>query len=383
LFEDIFPSPFVRQVESLGSGFLIDPRGYIVTNAHVVRRAQRIIVSVQDGKDYPATIISADSDHDLAVLKIHPPGDEPLPYLPLGRSDDLMVGETIIAIGNPLGYANTLTTGVISALNRTLKFSRGITYGGLIQIDAPINPGNSGGPLLNIKGELIGMNTAIRADAQNIGFAIPVDTLAEQLADLLDFERINRVVFGAKIAQRHQRDGPALYVADVADGTPAAGKLRVGDRLIRLDGRPVRRIPQFVCAMLDKKPGQQVRLAVRRGGETFEAEIPIVAKPKPDARKLADELLGMSLRPITADLARRLGLPIDHGLLVVGLDADGPAAALGIELKDILIELANFRINTLDELGSILEQVKPGQMIKIGILRGNMLYVVPIRTRSR
>ena len=188
-FEGIFPSPFARRVpvKSLGSGFLISPDGHIVTNAHVVRKAQKITVMLAGGSRHAARVISTDAELDLAVLKIDPPEAKALKCLALGRSDDLIVGETVIAIGNPLGFANTVTTGVISAVGRTLEFRGGVKYTGLIQTDAPINHGNSGGPLLNIKGELIGINTAIRADAANIGFAIPVDTLAAELGRLLDF----------------------------------------------------------------------------------------------------------------------------------------------------------------------------------------------------
>ena len=238
IFEDTLASPLFRQVpvQSLGSGFLIHPNGYIVTNAHVVRRAQKITVTLADGSKYKALAISSDPDHDLAVLKINPLAGQQLAFLTLGRSDDLMVGETVIAIGNSMGYANSLTTGVISAIDRTMSFRDVVTIRGLIQTDAPINPGNSGGPLLNVKGELIGINTAIRADAQNIGFAIPIGRLAEELPHLLDFEGINRVIFGAVVVQRHGELEDELLVTEVRRGSPADGKLRVGDRIVALDG---------------------------------------------------------------------------------------------------------------------------------------------------
>ena len=162
LFDDVFPTPRIRRVpvKSLGSGFIIHPDGYLVTNAHVVLRADKITVTLSDKRKYSAAVISIDTRYDLAVLKIEPKKKEKFAYLPLGRSDDLMVGETVIAIGNPFGYANTVTTGVISAVDRTLNFGGDLKYTGLIQTDAPINPGSSGGPLLNIAGELIGVNTA-------------------------------------------------------------------------------------------------------------------------------------------------------------------------------------------------------------------------------
>jgi len=169
-----------QQVRVLGSGFVVHEDGYIVTNAHVVADVSQLKVVFNDGREFQAQIVSEDTSKDLAVLSLKNVTD--LPFIELGRSSDLMIGETVVCIGNPLGYASTVTSGVVSAVGRDLQVSEGFWMRGLIQTDASINPGNSGGPLLNINGELIGINTAIRADAQNIGFAIPVDTLVQNLS---------------------------------------------------------------------------------------------------------------------------------------------------------------------------------------------------------
>jgi serine protease Do len=384
IFEDIFPSPFRRAVpvHSLGSGFLVHPAGYVVTNAHVVRRAQKITVTLADNSKHPARIISADEKHDLAVLKMDPPKGDKLAHLPLGRSDDLMVGETVIAIGNPLGYQHTVTRGIISALDRKLEFASGVAYEGIIQTDAPINSGSSGGPLLNACGELIGINTAIRADAQNIGFAIPVDALIQQFPDLLDFERINRAVFGAKVLQRHTDDGDELYVAEVRPGTPAAGKLRVGDRLVELDGRAVRQIPDFTCALLSAGVPTTARLKCLRGGEAVAVTVPVQAKPRPDGRLLARGLFGLTLREVTPQLAREQRLPLDSGLMIVGIDADGPAHRIGLQLRDVVFQVANYYVADLDDLGILLEDVRPGQVVRLGVARGGTAAWVQIRARN-
>jgi len=382
-FDDIFPELFRRrtEVQSLGTGVMAHGDGYVITNAHVVRRASKITVILHDKTKLAAKVISADTSKDLAVLKVEPPGGRRLPRLPMARSDDLMVGETVIAIGNPMGYANSLTTGVISAVGRDLEFRGGVKISGLIQTDAPINPGNSGGPLLNIHGQWIGINTAIRADAQNIGFAIPVDILARELPALLDFERINRVIFGARIAQRHAGRDTEVRVVSVRPHTPAAKVLKQGDRVLALNGKAVRQIPDFSCPMLAVKAGQKVSLTLSRAGKEMTVTATLVAKPKPDGKLLAEKLFGMTLRPVTEKLARSLRLPVDRGLLVVGVDTRSPAARLGVKLKDVLFQVGRYYVKDLEALGIILEDIKPGQAVRIGIIRGNVQAWATIRSR--
>ena len=383
-FADIFPSPLRRrrQVHTIGSGFVIHPDGYIVTNAHVVRQADKITVALADQSTHSAKLISSDRGLDLAVLRIDPPGRTKLAFLPLGRSDDLMVGETVIAIGNPLGYANSLTTGVISAVNRTLDFRGGVKVRDLIQTDAPINPGNSGGPLLNIKGELIGINTAIRADAQNIGFAIPIDRLADELTQLLDFESLNRVIFGARIAHHRNAEGRSeLRVTKVRKNTPADGKLRVGDRILAVNGKPMPHISDYACEMVQLRPDETLHLKLLRDGKELTVEVALKPKPRPDGAALARKLFGITLRPVTKQLSEDLHLPVDRGLLVVGVDADSPADALGIQLKDVIFQMHRFPVTDLDALGIILEEVKGGQKVQIGIVRGNVRAWATIAAR--
>ena len=378
-FDDIFPIPGLTRrvpVQSLGSGVVIHPDGYVATNAHVVRRAHKVTVTLNDGEKFEAKVLSAAPEIDLAVLKIDLPEGRTLQHLPMGRSDDLMVGETVIAIGNPLGLANTLTTGVISALKRNLDFPQGrgrrIRIAGLVQTDAPINPGNSGGPLLNIHGQWIGINTAIRADAQNIGFAIPIDRLAAELTDLMDFERINRVVFGARVVHKVLPDGPAAYVLSVREGTPAAGVLVPGDRILAVDGNDLASVAGFACTMVQRQAGDAVGLRVRRNGDTQDVRIELAAKPKPDGAKLARRLWGVKLREITPDLAEALNLPAERGLLVVGIEAGSPADRVGLRLKDLLFQVGRLYVKDLDDLGLVLEDLQPGEALRIGIVRGNV-----------
>jgi serine protease Do len=246
---------------SIGSGFVLHPDGYIVTNAHVVARTTDRKAIFADGSEYDAQLLAIDTNRDLAVLKIS--ADHSLPALALGRSDDLMIGETVIAIGNPLGYQHTVTAGIVSAVNRDLEFGPDQTFKGLLQTDASINPGNSGGPLLNVLGELIGINTAVRSDAQNIGFAIPVDQLRELLPELLDIERRYDISVGMTIGNL---DAPR--VISVQDGSPAhdAG-IQPGDVLTRVDDDRITQGVDYYIDLIGRKAGSTIRLACLRGNK--------------------------------------------------------------------------------------------------------------------
>jgi len=381
LFDDIFQVP--RKATSAGSGFLIHPSGYIVTNAHVVARStdNRITFADQpEGKDQPARVVTIDREHDLAVLKIDTP--KPLPYLRLGRSDDLMIGETVIAIGNPLGYHHTVTTGVIGALNRKLVFGRKVEYAGLIQTDAAINPGNSGGPLLNVNGELIGINTAIRGDAQNIGFAIPVDHLRRLLPEMMtmEIETRRRIQLGILVSDRD-----TVRLTSVTEGGPAdqAG-LEAGDILRRVGGQIVSQAMDFYAVILDKHAGDVVRMVVERDGRPREIWLRLTAVPKPEGAKLAWERLGLRIEEMTQDHVRRLGLPRRVGLLITEVDRSGPAHRAGIQRGDVLYLLGRYYgFSELDSVGQLLKDVRQGDQIDVGWLRSGREYVYQYGARLR
>ncbi len=351
-----------RRVQSIGSGVVIHPSGYIVTNAHVVSQASDVRVSLADEQSLPAGIVAVDNEHDLAVLKVDPP--TPLRAVRLGRSDDLMIGETVVAIGNPLGFQHTVTAGIISALDRELQFSDEVVYRGLIQTDAPINPGNSGGPLLNVNGELIGINSAIRGDAQNIGFAIAVDRLWELLPDLFDVERRARVRFGLRVR------GPAPTVAAVRAGSPAArAGARVGDRITALAGRPVADAIDFYAKLLAQKPDQTVRLTVQRDGRSLVLEVPLESVPIPDGQKLAEGLLGVRLSDIPPDVRREFDLPPGAGLLVEGVLRGGPADRARMQPGDVILRIDRSPMTSLSDVGLALERVKAGDEVRVDGLR--------------
>ena len=363
-FGDLFrPRRYVSG--SLGSGAIISPRGYIVTNAHVVEQADEIIVTLADESQHQAELVSADPEADLAIIKIET--DKPLKAIPLGASSDLMIGETVIAVGNPFGYQHSVTTGVVSALDRTLEPTAGLRYEGLIQTDAPINPGNSGGPLLNIRGEMIGINSAIRAGAQGLGFAIPVDKVREIMIGLLNLRSPGSPWLGVTF----RTDTPRLAVVeDVDEGSPAekAG-LMPGDHIVGLNGKAPADVIELETMILDHRVGDTVRLAVERTGTTLEKGITLAAAPKPDGTDLARRLFGLHLQELTPDLAGTMRLAVDRGLLVAGADADSPAKRAGFESGDVVVQVERYRADDLNTLGLLLAQVKTGDKVLFYLLR--------------
>ncbi|MBU0617469.1 MAG: PDZ domain-containing protein, partial [Planctomycetes bacterium] len=323
-------------------------------------------------------IVSDDPEHDLAVLKIET--GTPLPYINLGHSADIMVGETVVAIGNPLGLQHTVTAGIVSALDRELRFSHDMVYRGLIQTDAAINPGNSGGPLLNVNAELIGINTAIRGDAQNVGFAIPVDRLWDLLPLMLDIERSQRVRFGLEVS------GSSTQVVAVHPDSPAAqAGLRPGDRITRFQGGRVRDAIDYYVRLLEQKPGQTIRLSYRRGDTTHDAELALQPVPPPDGRELAQRLLGVKLDEFDALTRRKYDLPRDVGLFVAEVEQNSPADRARIVSGDVILRLNRVSVRTLEQVGLALEDVQPGEEIYIHGLRvrtdSPFVWTIEIPTR--
>jgi serine protease Do len=364
-FFDMPTRPRERQYtrSSVGSGFVIHPDGYIVTNAHVVARTTERKAIFADGREYDAQIVASDPQRDLAVLRIET--DEPLPTLPLGRSDDLMIGETVIAIGNALGYEHTVTAGVVSSLGRDISASGELTFEDLIQTDASINPGNSGGPLLNVLGELIGVNSAIRADAENIGFAIPVDQLRDVLPDLLDVERRYRIETGMKV----DHFARPRVVEVIADSPAHEAGVEPGDVLVAIDGEPVREGIDFDIALINRKPGEKLPLRLERGGEPVRATLTLGERPAPDADALARDKLGLEVEALPDRIIEQLGLSRAGALVVKEVEYGGPADAAGLEPGDVLLSLGRHYVASREDLGQLLEANESGSVLPIRVLR--------------
>ena len=370
-FEEFFGQSQKQMVERpLGSGVIIDEEGYIVTNEHVVNRATKIKVRLSDGRDFEATMISSDPISDLAVLKINSP--TPLPYAKMGTSKDLLIGETVVALGNPLGLENSVTTGVLSAKNRTITFGSeygNIKYDGLIQTDALINPGNSGGPLININGELIGINTAIVNQAQGIGFAIPVDKVRETLIKLFNFREINKIWFGAQV-EEHDDPSKGIKVSSVETGSPAyKAQIKVGDYITKIDSKEILDILDFEKYILKKNAGDKLTIIVNRGETEVKLDVTLEKAPMLSVEKLALDKLGLYVQDLTPQLAKQLNLWwVKSGVVVSDVQKNSPANTVGIEAGHVIVYVGQYRINHVEELGSLLKLMQKGDIWEIGIV---------------
>jgi len=369
---------------SLGSGVVVEPSGYIVTNQHVVERASKITVTTTDGTKYEGRYINGSAKNDLAVLKIEP--KSPLQAIEMAADDDLMLGETVIALGDPYGLENTISRGVLSAKNRKATWEGEVVFEDMLQTDAAINPGNSGGPLINLDGRLIGINTAIVAEAQGIGFAIPVKRVRQMLGELLSLEKSKGVWFGARVAQR----GGRVEIASVQKASPAAAaNLRPGDVVLQVDGAPVRDVVEFHGQLLKKTAGQTATLAVARDGREFKARVQLAAVPKVSGFEMAWQKLGLRLQPLTREIADELGVATGQGMVVVDVDRSGPSWDVGIRRGLVVARVGGLDVRGEPELAAALAEVAPGDAVTLTVFtsvrRGR--YVIQnaddVRVRAR
>ncbi|OJW05479.1 MAG: peptidase S1 [Planctomycetales bacterium 71-10] len=330
------------RVNGMGSGVIVDGRGYILTNHHVVDKVQGVQVQLSDGTSYPARVLQVDPVMDLALIKVDP--TSPLPAIAMGTSSDLMVGEPVITIGNAFGYENTVSVGIISALHRDVTLSDDQVYRNLIQTDASINPGNSGGPLINIEGELIGINVAVRAGAQGIGFALPMDEVKRVAADMLSTRRLAATWHGVVAAETLRGDRRVLVAADVQRGGPGeAAGIRPGDELVRIAGMPVTNALDVERAFLDARPGAPAQVVVRRGGA--ETTIALDVRPLPRGATLAEleptdpiwDSLGLKTSPASSEDVVSVNPKLRGGLLIQAVSPGSPAAAASLQRGDILV----------------------------------------------
>jgi serine protease Do len=369
LFDDFFFGfePRARKSQSLGSGVIIDPKGIILTNDHVVSGASKIIATTKSGLELDCDVVGSDTDNDLAVLRVKKPGS-PLPAIKLGSSSDLLIGETVVAIGNPFGLSNTVTAGVLSALGRSVRADENQrVYTDFIQIDAPINPGNSGGPVVNIQGELIGIATAIIGGAQGIGFAIPVDRARRIKDDLLTFGQVRAVWVGLRgrtvTGEGDESKPRGFRVRSIAPGSPAdqAG-IQQGDNVISVDGSPIDSKEAWDTALSTRGPGRAMKVVLR--GANGERAVTLTGKePPPGAgMRTLREQLGMSVRE-------------GRGALVITVTQRGGAAAnAGLETGDLLLALNNTQVKTTEDVDKVLQRDANRSTLWMEVGRGRFSY---------
>ena len=362
-----------RQVNGMGTGIIIDQRGYVLTNFHVVDGVTQIKVTMADQRTVVASLVAHDPTTDLAVIKIK--ADAPLPVITTGTSADLMPGEEVIAVGNAYGYTHTVTRGIISALHRSVQVSDDQHYEDLIQTDASINPGNSGGPLLNIDGEMIGINVAVRVGAQGIGFALPIDQAMEVASRLIAQQ--SPIAHGLSGKSHVEGQVPQFEVTGVSAGSAAAlAGLEPGDIVLSVGDFKIERNLDWERALLDIQPGDNVPVKVERNGEIVELNLALQSGRNPESgtQDAVWRVLGVRLAPAPQGLftvtneSRYRG-----GLQVTAVRPDGPAAQRGVRRGDVLVGLHKWETVTLENVAYILgsSEFRATQPIKFFVLRGD------------
>jgi Do/DeqQ family serine protease len=386
-FKDFFDPRFERRREhtSLGSGVIIDgDRGLILTNAHVIRRSGTIQVVLQDEREFEAKIIGADPESDLAVLKID--SKEKLPSVAMGNSDDLMIGETVIAIGNPFGFSHTVTTGVISALKRSIRTDERV-FQDFIQIDASINPGNSGGPLLNIKGDLIGINTAIYAKAQGIGFAIPIGKAQRTVTDLIQYGEVKQAWIGLvvqemdeKITQYLKYPGrKGVMVKTVEPDSPAqTAGLREGDVLLAIGNRKISGLDDYLSASKSISAGEPLEIQIWRSGRSLSVPVKASEFPIERADQLAWSLLGIKVEDLTPKNRKDFRIAAKEGVLIKEIRSGTQLARIGVRAGDLLRQIDESGISNHEEFSKVLVKVRQKASLVLLIQRGEQGYYVTV-----
>ena len=351
-------TPSYQRSQSLGSGVIVDPSGYILTNYHVIERATRIQVTLMDGQSLEGRLIAGDEVNDLALIKVDPPA--PLPAVVFSADDDLLLGETVLALGNPFGLGHSVTMGVLSAKNRQATYEGEVLYRDILQTDAAVNPGSSGGPLVNLDGELMGINVAIYREAQNIGFAVPVKRARELLERWMSPKLLSGVWLGFSLAG----DSGELAVTRVEpDGPAAANGLRPGDQIVKVRGREVGTIMDFNRLLIGLTPGSTVDFDVRRGEEDFWFTMRADPVPLPSGVQLARSRLGIGFANGTS--VRRSPDSFSKGLVIDQVLENSPAHRIGLKPGLLITRINGFEIWSLDDVGRALERVASGDPVEL------------------
>jgi serine protease Do len=382
-----------REQTGMGSGVIVRPDGYILTNNHVVADADELTVELFDGRTLPGSIVGTDPQTDLAVIKIDLPG---LRAATLGNSDEIQVGDWVLAIGSPFGLDQTVTAGIISGKNRVQDIiDDGNGFEDFLQTDAAVNPGNSGGPLVNLRGELIGINTAILSrSGANVGisFAIPVSLARPVLNSIIESGEVHRGFLGAQVVDVDP-DTAKDYdlavnsgglIASILEDQPAASAgLQPGDVVTKLDGRPCTGGTQLRNYVASRLPGAVVVMDVNRGGQPFQIRVTLGERTDEVMAmfKKAGGLFGAELIPVTPETAEQYGYRgLRYGLIVAGIEENSYAERAQLRVGDVLSEANNIRLTSVEQLAELFAESKEnGQTMRVTVRRGSKLMLLPIR----
>lgn len=385
-FFDSFPETTYTQ-QTLGSGCIIDPKGYILTNEHVILRASKIKVISPNNQEYEARLVGADSRIDLAIIKID--ADKKLPIAQIGDSDSLMIGETVIAIGNPFGLEHTVTTGVVSAVNRSIKIDEEKVYSDFIQTDASINPGNSGGPLININGEVVGINTAIYPQGEGIGFAIPINKAKLAISDLVNYGEVKKAWLGIKVqgltrelaSQFGVNGANGILIADVIAKSPAdkAG-LQRGDIIIEINSTPVRNTGDYHSKIGTVITGEKLDFSILRNNKTKKIRIIPENIPKSYGKDLSEKWLGAVIKSIGMMEVHKYGLKTKDGVVITQIKDGSLADNIKLEEGDIIRQLGAKEIHNIDDFYEAVVSAMDRESVIIAIQRGDFIYYATLES---
>jgi|SRR5665648_3603 len=399
IFRQFFGDQFKNYSKTIpqkgtGSGFIISQKGYILTNEHVIHKAEKITVTLSDGREFDGKVIGSDLDSDIAIVKIE---SDDLPIVALGDSDKLRVGEIVVAIGNPYGLQQTVTMGVVSAEDRSIPVEEH-TYRNFIQTDAAINPGNSGGPLLNTKGEVVGINTAIIPFAQGIGFAIPINIPKKNIDDLIKLGKVIRPWLGVYIQKLTPEitkqfdlpeDAKGVLVGDVVKDSPAeVAGIKRGDVISKVNNEEVGSPEELQDKIRSIKVGENANIEISRNGKTISFIVKIAEMPTeqgteeiPKAKTFSVQT-GLKVEIVTSEVAKELGLPQVQGLVITEVIPGSSADDMGLQRGDVILEANRTEVSSIDEWDGVISKLEPGDTLLLLVFRSGHTYYVPIKVEK-
>jgi serine protease Do len=376
---------------SLGSGFIISDDGFVVTNNHVIEDADEITVKLAGGDEFEARIVGRDPNTDLALIRIE--SEDRFPAIPMGNSDGLKVGEWVVAIGSPFGLEQTVTAGIVSAKGRVIGSG---PYDDFIQTDASINPGNSGGPLINMNGEVVGINTAIIAAGQGIGFAVPINMARNIIEQLREHGEVTRGWLGVAIQELDEEmaeyygveKGEGVFVAKVFDGDPAdAAGIRAGDIIVSVDGKKVSTTRELTGLIAGIPVGKKAAVNVLREGKKKQFVVEIakreeekIASGRPESNQSTDDL-GIRVADVNAEMANRFGATEGEGVIVVGVENGSKGQEAGIRRGDIIREINHESIRSSREYHDAIAGIDAGETVSMFVRRMNAGFLVVKMTK--